>query len=93
MLLSATEVQSAEPPRPHSGSHTDHDSVMGPKGIDNRNAAFFVCVFEDNGEKDMDGCYCFSISNFRWLRCYVMLLRNSVYIYNIYKLKIITIMQ
>lgn len=42
MLLSATKIQSVEPLYPHRGLHTNHDSVMGPKGIDNRNAAFFV---------------------------------------------------
>lgn len=57
MLLSATEIQSAEPLYPHCGSHTNHDSVMGPKGIDNRNAAFFV-HFQGKWsvEKYTDGC-------------------------------------
>lgn len=57
MLLSATQIQYAEPLYPHSGSHTNHDSVMGPKGIDNRNAAFFVFFFrgEWSVEQDMDG--------------------------------------
>lgn len=60
MLLSATKIQSAEPLYPHRGSHTNHDSVMGPKGIDNRNAAFSV-YFRGKWsvETDMDGCYCF----------------------------------
>lgn len=83
---------------PHRGSHTNHDSVMGPKGIDNTNAAFFVYLRKmDCGDRDgwmlLFVCLFFSISDFRWLRCCVMLLKNSVYIYNIYKLKIITIMQ
>lgn len=30
---------------PKAGSHSNHDSVMGPKGIGNRNAAFFVYFF------------------------------------------------
>lgn len=60
MLLSATKIQYAEALYPHSGSHTNRDSVMGPKGIDNRNAAFFVYFRgEWSVEKDMDGCYCF----------------------------------
>lgn len=47
MLLFATKIRSAEPLYPHRGSHTNHDSVMGPKGIDNRNAAFFIS--KENG--------------------------------------------
>lgn len=60
MLLPATELKSAKPLYPHSGSYTNHDSVMGPKGIDNRNAAFFVS-FQGKWSvaKDADGCYCF----------------------------------
>lgn len=72
--------------------------LKGPKGINNRNAAFiFSLIFRGElGVEEMDGwMLSFSISIYRRLRCCVMLLRrkrNPLYIY-IYKLKIITLMQ
>lgn len=68
----------------------------GPKGINKRNAAFiFFPFFKRRTGCGEDGwMLSFSISIYRWLRCYVMLLQKKfpLYIY-IYKLKIITLMQ
>lgn len=67
---------------------------MGPKRESLIEMLLSLFVSEENWVWGKDGwMLLFSISNYRWLRCYVMLLKISVYIYNIYKLKIITLMQ
>lgn len=77
--------------------HTNHDSVQGSKGNQHEKCCFHFVSFS----KRRTGCgedgwmLSFSISIYRWLRCYVMLLQKKkipLYIY-IYKLKIITLMQ
>lgn len=76
---------------------TNRDSVQGSKGNQQEKCCFhFFFFFKRRTGCEEDGwMLSFSISIYRWLRCYVMLLQKKeipLYIY-IYKLKIITLMQ